>query len=228
MYTEKEGPESWARIPRPNLQELQKVHQELGLWMSHTRYQLHEVDRIPLYRLQNTSITMATGLGMGSYFALKRLRPGITFPLDVLAPFVTFCFTHRLAQAAQMPSLWDTFLGLPSPLGDTARSVLAAVRSNKRLPSDDFGRLRPREEPAKGPPAEGVEAASQQKEEVSMPGFMGGAPAMPGSSAPTKEEPEDAWGSMSWAGQDSGSDAPKRTSWEEIRARAAQKDGRSS
>jgi hypothetical protein len=26
-------------------------------------------DRFPLYRMENTSITVATGLGMGSYFA---------------------------------------------------------------------------------------------------------------------------------------------------------------
>ena len=34
--------------------------------------------------------------------ALKRFRP-VTFPFDVLAPFVAFYITHRVAQVAQMP-----------------------------------------------------------------------------------------------------------------------------
>lgn len=195
--------------------------------MSHTRYQLQEVDRIPLYRMENTSITVATGLGMGSYFALKRLRPGIAFPFDILAPLVTFCFTHRIAQAAQMPGVWDTFLGLPSPLGDTARKLLAAVRGNKRLPSDDFGRMRPAQEAH----PQQREAEGQGTPEFNVapevPGGLAG-PGGPGSFGIREEPAEpDTWGSAPWGGQDSASIAPKRTSWEEIRARAAQKESRS-
>eukprot|EP00442_Polarella_glacialis_P023325 CAMPEP_0115049196 /NCGR_PEP_ID=MMETSP0227-20121206/1048_1 /TAXON_ID=89957 /ORGANISM="Polarella glacialis, Strain CCMP 1383" /LENGTH=74 /DNA_ID=CAMNT_0002432821 /DNA_START=88 /DNA_END=308 /DNA_ORIENTATION=- len=64
----------WARIPRPSMQELPRLHQELGIWMANTRYQLHDVDRTPLWRVQNTSMLVSTGVGMGAYFAMKRFR----------------------------------------------------------------------------------------------------------------------------------------------------------
>ena len=38
----------------------------------------------------------------------------------------------RIAWSSGHVRVWDTFLGLPSPLGDTARKLLAAVRGNKR------------------------------------------------------------------------------------------------
>ncbi|CAK9045916.1 unnamed protein product [Durusdinium trenchii] len=213
-------------------------------------------DRIPLYRLENTSITWATGVGLGSYFALKRFRPSIAFPWDVVPPFVTFWLTHRFAQAAQMPQVWDSLLGLPSPLGDTARGILAAVRTDKRLPSEDFNRLRP----SVSASGANLQVLSKDTETEAGTTFGAGVPGV----AP-HEEPN-AWGG-SWGGtsdkcvfadsnrcngrgakkessrstklshgilfdmengegQDPQDKAPKRTSWEEIRARAAQQDGR--
>jgi len=236
------------------MQELPRLHQELGIWMSNTRYQLHDVDRNPLWRVQNTSMTVSTGMGIGAYFVQKRIRPGIKFPIDIIPPFVCFYLTHRAAQVYQMPGLWDSFLGLPSPLGATARGILEALRKGQRLPSAEFGTGLPRQPPsqrsvpasaaqeAAGLPAAeswspGTPEAPQAPAENSTPswgsgGFNGAA------QEPTPQPPsQDPWAdnsnlanltpvSDSWEGLSGSEEAkqvPKRLSWEEIRARNAQK-----
>ena len=208
MYS---SPDTWSRIQRPNMQELQKLHYEMQLWMSHTRYQLHEVDRIPLWRVQNTSVTLATGLSFGCYFLFKRIRPGLTFPVDIIPPFLTFYATHRIAQVSQMGALWDSFLSLPSPLGDTARGLLAAVRANSKLPSDTFRRAAPAPEGAAGSlPVPKPEAGNAFFPEAAQPG--------------PKDDPWGTGGSSAWDGDASDTKSSQRgTSWDEIRARSAQR-----
>mmetsp|Transcript_3703 Transcript_3703/g.6655 ORF Transcript_3703/g.6655 Transcript_3703/m.6655 type:complete len:241 (-) Transcript_3703:126-848(-) len=233
-----EGPHAWKQIPRPTRTELPRVHEELGIWMSHTRYQLHDVDRIPLWRVQNTSIAVGTGVGIGSYLALKRFRPSIKFPIDILPPFVAFYAMYRFASVAQWSGLWDTFLSLPSPLGETARGLVAAVRSGGRLPSDDFGRapLRPAQQSQTAKPTQQMQ--QMQQAEADAPRFhaQAGQPAeapslerkeMFGRPPAPSEAPETlGWGGGGWEETASTSSpeqsASKRTSWDEIRRKAAE------
>lgn len=119
--------------------ELPRLHQELGLWMAHTRYQLQAADRTPIWRVQNTSMTISAGAGIGAYFAVKRFRPSVKFPFDTIVPFVCFYLTHRAAQVWQMPGLYDSFLFTGSPLGERAREILQALRKGGKLPSQEFG-----------------------------------------------------------------------------------------
>eukprot|EP00930_Biecheleria_cincta_P044603 TRINITY_DN30698_c0_g1_i1.p1 TRINITY_DN30698_c0_g1~~TRINITY_DN30698_c0_g1_i1.p1 ORF type:complete len:298 (-),score=46.18 TRINITY_DN30698_c0_g1_i1:20-808(-) len=194
-----DGPVQWSRIPRPTMQELPRLHQELGIWMSNARYQLSEVDRIPLWRVQNTSMTVATGAGIGVYFLMKRYRPSIKFPIDVIPPFVTFYLTHRTAQVYQMPGLWDSFLSLPSQLGSTSRGILEALRKGQRLPSDEFGaagtRPRPMPVPAASSsskePAAQVEPLAPSAGGVSMPSPVESSTPSWGSGGYTAQMPQD-------------------------------------
>jgi len=130
-------------VARPSMQELPKMHQELGLWMAHTRYQVQSIDQIPVWRVQNTSITLSTGAGVSSFFLFRRLAPGLRFPIDIIPPFITFYLTHRAVQVWQLPGLYDSFLSLSSPLGFKAREILESIRNKGRLPSDEFGKAYP-------------------------------------------------------------------------------------
>mmetsp|Transcript_79078 Transcript_79078/g.255570 ORF Transcript_79078/g.255570 Transcript_79078/m.255570 type:complete len:264 (-) Transcript_79078:176-967(-) len=141
------------QITRPTMPELPKLHQELGLWMAHTRYQVQPPDQIQIWRVQNTSIALATGAGIGTFFLLKRVRPSMKFPIDIIPPFVTFYLTHRAAQIWQLPSLYDSFLDLTTPLGFKAREILEAVRADGRLPSHEFGTQMPQAGASRTPPA---------------------------------------------------------------------------
>eukprot|EP00421_Protoceratium_reticulatum_P074131 CAMPEP_0168411650 /NCGR_PEP_ID=MMETSP0228-20121227/28308_1 /TAXON_ID=133427 /ORGANISM="Protoceratium reticulatum, Strain CCCM 535 (=CCMP 1889)" /LENGTH=136 /DNA_ID=CAMNT_0008425399 /DNA_START=69 /DNA_END=476 /DNA_ORIENTATION=+ len=120
---------SAVRIPRPSMQELPRLHQELGIWMAHTKYHLQPVERSPVWRVQNTSMTLSTGSGIGAYYLLKRWRPSLKFPFDILPPFIMFYLTHQAAQRWQLSGLYDSFLALSSPLGVQARQVLLSLRS---------------------------------------------------------------------------------------------------
>lgn len=189
-----DSPVQWSQIPRPTYQELPRLHQELGIWMSNARYQLSEVDRIPLWRVQNTSMTVSTGAGIGVYFLMKRFRPSIRFPIDVIPPFVTFYLTHRTAQVYQMPGLWDSFLSLPSQLGSTSRGILEALRKGQRMPSDEFGTASARPRPAPMPASSPSKEPAAQVEALPPAAGGVGGPSPVESSAPT-------WGAGGYTGQ---------------------------
>mmetsp|Transcript_77579 Transcript_77579/g.169834 ORF Transcript_77579/g.169834 Transcript_77579/m.169834 type:complete len:275 (+) Transcript_77579:163-987(+) len=128
-----------GKLASPSIQELPKLHQELGLWMAHTRYQAQPMDQMQIWRMQNTSVTFSTAAGIMSFFFFKRFNPAAKFPLDLIPPFFMFYFTHRAAQAAQLPGLYESFLVLSTPMGFKAREILQAMRENGRLPSHEFG-----------------------------------------------------------------------------------------
>eukprot|EP00928_Gymnodinium_smaydae_P047782 TRINITY_DN31912_c0_g1_i1.p1 TRINITY_DN31912_c0_g1~~TRINITY_DN31912_c0_g1_i1.p1 ORF type:complete len:267 (+),score=50.92 TRINITY_DN31912_c0_g1_i1:95-895(+) len=214
--------------------ELPRLHKELGLWMAHTRYQLKPVDQQPIYRVQNTTMTLSTGTGIGTYYIMKRLRPSMRFPIDIIPPFVAFYLTHRAAQAWQMPGLYESLLSAPSPLGERAREILHSLRHGGRLPSDEFGTQLPQQmRPAPG--AGGAGEASTDA--FGFDAAPAPAPAAGSSGAPAAADAAsaDAWaqgdsidnlaGTPAWTGPVEGADAPPKpartTTWDEIRARSA-------
>jgi len=229
------------QITRPTMPELPKLHQELGLWMAHTRYQVQPPDQIQIWRVQNTSIALATGAGIGTFFLLKRVRPSIKFPIDIIPPFVTFYLTHRAAQIWQLPSLYDSFLDLTTPLGFKAREILEAVRADGRLPSHEFGNQMPQAGASRTPPVPRsappmAPAAPEARDgdfsfaafpppaaETSGPGLGAGSagePAAPG--GPTEGWDFSGPGGAQTEGAGRG-EPPRRRSWEEIRADQAKR-----
>lgn len=224
----------------PTFEEIPKLHQELGIWMANVRYKMDNTDRVHLWKVQNTSMVVATGFGLASYFLMKRYRPSIKFPMDTVPPFVTFYLTHRLSDSAQMPGLYDSFLRSESPLGARTRDILQAIRTKGRLPSDDYGLKLPL--PGRGVSpvpvqrdgsGEAVEPqfADKATEEVTWgPGGVSRAPS-PEAPDPWAEAPAISGGSVAdeigWGApsDDGGKRKPIRRSWDEIRAQAAGADG---
>lgn len=208
--------------------------------MAHTRYQLQAPDKMQVWRVQNTTMTVATGAGIGCYFLLKRFSPGIKFPWDIAAPFVMFYLTHRATQVWQLPGLYESFLRNQSPLGSRSREILDALRTGGRLPSDEFGTKLP-------PPRSANDSAGSAEQ-----GAAAFVDASQGASAPLSRFSEanpdlaaaspaaDPWagdgglgsgssleGAPAWDDWDSGSQAkgpPRKKTWDEIRAAAAKTD----
>lgn len=154
------------RTSAPTSQELPRLHQELGIWIANTRYKMENSDRVHIWKVQNTSMVIATGVGVGAYLLLKRFQPAIKFPWDTVPTFAAFYLTNRVSDAVQMPGLYNTFVRSPSPLGDRARDILQAIRNKGRLPSDEFGWKLPRGVAATVPatPAAPMESAVQPLE----------------------------------------------------------------
>eukprot|EP00933_Yihiella_yeosuensis_P054153 TRINITY_DN5252_c0_g2_i1.p1 TRINITY_DN5252_c0_g2~~TRINITY_DN5252_c0_g2_i1.p1 ORF type:complete len:261 (-),score=55.72 TRINITY_DN5252_c0_g2_i1:91-873(-) len=225
-----DGPAQWARIERPSLQELPKLQQELGIWMANTKYQMQDVDRFPLWRVQNTSMVLSTGCGISAHYALQKFRPGIKFPLSVIPPFVTFYLAHRAAQTSQMPGLWSSFLALPSPLGASARGILEALRRGKRLPSDEYGSTIPmpgqRTPQAPPKPASKVPQEAKTENSTTPQDGWGGIPAAPDMSSnsgfgvsipqqvtPVEPKPVDPWAENSGPGSSMIPDSSFDSGW---------------
>eukprot|EP00929_Paragymnodinium_shiwhaense_P120878 TRINITY_DN92947_c0_g1_i1.p1 TRINITY_DN92947_c0_g1~~TRINITY_DN92947_c0_g1_i1.p1 ORF type:complete len:280 (+),score=49.40 TRINITY_DN92947_c0_g1_i1:89-841(+) len=239
------------RLRSPSVEELGRLHQEIHIWMSQNRYQLQPVDNRPIWRVQNTTLTISTGLGVGSFYAMKRFRPNVRFPFDVVVPFLTFFVTHRFAQASQMPGLYDDLLRLPSPLGESARRILGAIRGGGKLPSQDLTGARGQPgRPTADARSSDADAAAEPRAEgwgqVPMPAELpkdaatgampapaasGGSDAFGGSSSSSDGQGAAAsWGPVDagWDGQDdkaSAASAPRRKTWDEIRAEIAAKKG---
>jgi len=134
-----EGLNGTTQVWPPTREELPRLHRELGLWMAHTRYRLVPPEQAPVWRVQNTSFTLSTGSGIGTFYLLKRLNPALKFPWDLFPPFIIFYLTHSAAHVWQLPGLYESFLGLSTPLGVRTREVLEALRTGGRLPSHEFG-----------------------------------------------------------------------------------------
>jgi len=116
------------------------LHRELQMWIMNSGYQLQEREHRPVWRMHNTSLTLATGTGMGTYFLLKRFRPKAGLPLLCGIPTVAFYLAYRSFQFSQLGQLYDSLLVLPTPLGIRAREILSTLRNGDgRLPSDEYG-----------------------------------------------------------------------------------------
>lgn len=228
------------------MEELPRLHRELGIWMSNTKYHLQPIDCVPLWRVQNTTMTVATGTGIGAYYLLNKMRPGMKFPFSTLPPFIAFYITYHAAQASQMPGLYRSLLGLPSPLGSISRDILGSLRNAGRLPSDDYGtrlptpgapRTQPQASPASeafasdsgsGYPPPNMPTAARQSWSADPPPLdsLGPPPAsepqwdgFDGGSLPPSNDP--------WAGDESQAPKEKKVrSWDEIRADAARNAGK--
>lgn len=111
--------------------------------MMHTRYQMQALDNQPIWRMHNTSVTVGTGAGIGSFYLLGRYVPKLKFPVNVVPPLVLFYFTYRAAQVQQMPGMYASILSLPTQLGSKGREVLTALRNGSHLPSQEFANMKP-------------------------------------------------------------------------------------
>lgn len=234
----------------PGVEELPRLHRELGIWMSNTKYQLQPVDCLPLWRVQNTTMTVATGAGISAYYLLQKMRPGMKFPISTVPPFIAFYFTYHAAQASQMPGLYRSLLSLPSPLGSITRDILGSLRNKGKLPSDDYGsRLpapgMPRPPQQDGPASEAfpAESSSWGSRPAAYPPPEAPSTSFQQSWSPPPEPPPPPAPSQGqWDGFDGGaippsndpwateqSQAPKAKktrTWDEIRAEAARNAGK--
>eukprot|EP00927_Polykrikos_kofoidii_P056302 TRINITY_DN50456_c0_g1_i1.p1 TRINITY_DN50456_c0_g1~~TRINITY_DN50456_c0_g1_i1.p1 ORF type:complete len:245 (+),score=35.73 TRINITY_DN50456_c0_g1_i1:47-736(+) len=216
-------------------QELPKLHQQLSTWLMQSKYQLQPNEYRPIWRAQNTSLTLATGSGVGSYYLMRRHFPKLRFPMDLFAPCVTFYLSYRTSQGFQMYSMYESILNMPSPLGESARNLLGTMRGDETSPLQELAKSR------------GSVAARDEDRTEEARKLVGG---KEGSDVPVDfgNEPsgKDPWASTgadimggtaadglepSWSGADgfgTVADAqpkpPKRRTWDEIRAEAAQKD----
>lgn len=147
-------------VRRPSQQELYPLHRELQIWMALSKYQLQGLEHRPVWMVNNTSLTLSMGCGLGAYACIRHYRPGWTsLPKQVVPPFAAFYLTFQLAQSIQLPWLYERLLTAPSPLGSQSRAILDAIRTGGRLPSADWERERAiqaakRAEVAGSPPAE--------------------------------------------------------------------------
>jgi len=126
-------------IARPSNPEVIRLHRELQIWMMHTRYHLQGVDNQPVWRMHNTSLTLGTGGGIGTFFVFRKFVPKLKFPFSFIPPTVLFYLTYRASQVQQLPNLYGALLTLPTPLGAKGREVLSALRDGgAQLPSQEF------------------------------------------------------------------------------------------
>lgn len=226
-------------VPPPSMEEVQRLHQELNTWMSHTRYQLQAADYKPIWRVQNTALTLSTGAGLGAYVAVRRFRPGTKFPFDLIPAFVMYYFSHRIAHSVQSPGLYYSILNLESPMGSKARDILGAMRSGKPLPSTEFEKQRVPVRPPQGQPGREVpfpEPAGFTLPDNDAPasisaadGVKGGVDPWVGGGIDSMEAGNSSWGAHPPAPERAGTPGeaaprPRRT-WEEIRAQAAAQQG---
>mmetsp|Transcript_47834 Transcript_47834/g.104114 ORF Transcript_47834/g.104114 Transcript_47834/m.104114 type:complete len:224 (-) Transcript_47834:116-787(-) len=220
---------SFTRMERPSMQEMPRLQSELQVWIARSRYQLQEADRMPINRLHNTSMTLATGAGAASFFAVKRFRPGLAFPWDIVPGFVLFYITHRVAHRVQLPTFYDDLFASKTPLGFRSREILTAIRGGGSLPSHELeGSLQPGQQ---GMSSSGSGSASYDDARDI-------ASSTQWSPEPQEALPPDPWGDISvsdslqtsdgWqeSGKSSEPAGRKRTSWEEIRMRNQQANER--
>lgn len=224
------------------MQEVLRLHKELNLWVSNSRYQLQAADYKPIWRVQNTSMITACGAGAAAYAGFKRFRPKMGFPYDIVPPFVMYFLSYRVAQAAQTPGLLGSILALESPLGSTAREILSAMRTGGQLPSNNLDKQRQAQaaSPMEPPRDDGIQTPAGGFASFEADDGAASTPTSPTTTAmPTAADPWDgsadgvgpadgasmAWGSAAPAADIATSPAtspPKRRSWDEIRAQAAQ------
>jgi len=226
------------------------VHREMQIWLAHTRYQMQGIDNVPVWRMTNTSLTVAVGHGLGAFYGLRKLRPSWGFPMNIIPAAILFPMTYWAAQVVQLPGMYVTLLSLPTPLGVKGREVLAALRNGGLLPSQEFGtKLPPRGGEQGSAPAsvdapaspsaipsspstdDGSLAAASTSPELSQDAAPGALPAAAdqdpwAANTPASAGPVPAWDSSSWEDQSpsaapSEPSRPAPTSWEEIRARNA-------
>lgn len=204
------------------------MHQELGLWMAHTRYQVQRIDCIPIWRAQNTTITISTGVAVGFFFLTKRFAPSVRYPVDILPPFLGFASTHMGFQAWQLPGLCNAFLSLSTPLGAKTREILDSIRSNGKLPSHEFGSKLPATQARTPPEPTAASDADIPAADAFTPAMPRQAPAADpwGETSPAPAhwgtgEEKDAWSALPADGNVSR--MSQRRTWDEIRAANAAK-----
>jgi len=130
-------------VRRPSQRELYPLHRELQIWMALSKYQLQGLEHRPVWTVNNTSLTLSMGSGLGCHALIRQYRPSWTsLPKQVIPPFAAFYLAFQAAQAIQLPWLYDRLLTSPSPLGHQSRELLNALRTGARLPSADWERER--------------------------------------------------------------------------------------
>jgi len=124
-----------------NVEEYQHMEKELRTWMLDQKYQMQGSDRIPLWRVTNTSLTIATGAAIGSFAAMHRFRPTWKFPNTIIPPCAVFYVVFNLARASQAFGILDSILRLNSPLGDASRDILTKFRNGTNVSSQGTSKM---------------------------------------------------------------------------------------
>lgn len=184
-------------FPRPTPKEVLRLHSEFQIWMRFGNYKLQSMDNMPLWRLRNTSMVLSTGAGVGAYFTLGHFSRSSRFPFGLVSSIATFFVVHHLTYASQLRGLYDTFLSLPSPLGEKARRILTDLREESgHLPSEEYASQLALQSPQRGGQhALGEPGASAFAPTAAERGFGAG------SSPPERSEPVPDSG-LDWAARD--------------------------